>query len=399
MSLLSRMTARTADPDVARLVATLLSHRHGVRAAAPGALPGTGRLFAAHPALSGPTGLGTSAARIAPARAAHGTSPTEPSGSPDSDLPELYCPPPVRDDPELGEHVNDRLVQWAEEIGLYAGQTDRIRAVNIGRMMMLAHPDSDDPDRLLVAAKCALAEWATDDYYCDDGAAPEPLGAHLGIAYTTFDPAHPPLRYLPEQEKVLRNDPVRVALRSAFEHLAEIADHPRVARLRQEVAALFVAYTHEGTWRVQERMPAVWEYLAHRQFNSFLPCLALIDVVGRYRLTEAEYADPRVRRAVTMAANASTLVNDLYSMGKEDHDQGVEFNLPVVIAAHEQCSPPEAVKRSVEIHNELVHTFEAEATALALTGSPELRRFLTGVWSWLGGNREWHRGTARYNNT
>ncbi|MFE3772164.1 family 2 encapsulin nanocompartment cargo protein terpene cyclase [Streptomyces sp. NPDC059122] len=352
-----------------------------------------------HPALRGPTGLGTSAARVAVGRATPDASVPESasaSGTEDG-VPELYCPPPVRDDPELGEHVNDRLVDWAEEIGLYAGRIEHIRAVNVGRMMMLAHPDSDDADRLLVAAKCALAEWATDDCYCDDGAVPEPLGARLGIAYTAFDPAHPPVRYLPEQEKVLCDDPVRVALRSAFEHLARAADGPQVARLRQEVAALFVAYTHEGTWRVQERMPTVWEYLAHRQFNSFLPCLALIDVVGGYQLSPAEYDDPRVRRVVTMAGNASTLVNDLYSMGKEDHDQGVEFNLPVVIAAHEQCSPSEAVKRSVEIHDELVRTFEAEAAALALTGSPELRRFLAGVWSWLGGNREWHSGSPRYN--
>ncbi|MFF2807857.1 family 2 encapsulin nanocompartment cargo protein terpene cyclase [Streptomyces sp. NPDC058000] len=393
------MTARAADHDMARLVATLLSHHQSVRTAAPRALPDTGRRSTPHPALTGPTGLGTSAARIAAGRPAQDTSNTESTCASDADVPELYCPPPVRDDPALGEHVNDRLVEWAEEIGLYAGQIDHIRAVNVGRMMMLAHPDSDDPDRLLIAAKCALAEWATDDYYCDDGAVPEPLGARLGIAYTAFDPAHPPVRYLPEQEKVLCDDPVRVALRSAFEHLARVADGPQVARLRQEVAALFVAYAHEGTWRVQERMPTVWEYLAHRQFNSFLPCLALIDVVGGYRLSAAEYDDPRVRRVVTMAGNASTLVNDLYSMGKEDHDQGVEFNLPVVIAAHEQCSRPEAVKQSVEIHDELVRTFEAEAAALSLTGSPELRRFLAGVWSWLGGNREWHSGSARYNGT
>jgi 2-methylisoborneol synthase len=146
-------------------------------------------------------------------------------------------------------------------------------------------------------------------------------------------------------------------------------------------------------------MPTVWEYLAHRQFNSFLPCLALIDVVGGYRLPTAEYTDPRVRRVVTMAGNASTLVNDLYSMGKEDHDRGVEFNLPVVIAAQEQCALHEAIQQSVEIHDELVRTFEVESAALALTGSPELRRFLAGVWAWLGGNREWHSASARYSSS
>jgi len=44
-----------------------------------------------------------------------------------------------------------------------------------------------------------------------------------------------------------------------------------------------------------------------------------------------------------------------------------------------------------------MHTFVAEAAALSLTGSPELRRFLTDLWAWLGGNREWHSTTERYN--
>ena len=43
-----------------------------------------------------------------------------------------------------------------------------MRAANFGRLIMLAHPDTDDPDRLLAAAKCALAEWSVDDHYCDD---------------------------------------------------------------------------------------------------------------------------------------------------------------------------------------------------------------------------------------
>ena len=69
----------------------------------------------------------------------------------------------------------------------------------------------------------------------------------------------------------------------------------------------------------------------------------------------------------------------------------------MVIAAEEKCSLDKAVKRSVEIHDELVHTFETEAYVLSLAGSPALRRFLAGVWAWLGGNREWHRTTTRYN--
>ncbi|MET9418380.1 family 2 encapsulin nanocompartment cargo protein terpene cyclase [Streptomyces klenkii] len=382
MSLLSRITAPTARHDAALLAAALLAHQGAP--AAPRALRPP----------AGPTGLGTSAARVAPPRpAAAVTSSASASG-----VPELYCPPALRDDPALGREVNDRLLAWAGETGIYAGRLDRVRAADFGRLMMLAHPDTDDADRLLAAGKCALAEWATDDYYCDDGAGPELLGSHLGPAYAAFDSAHLPARYAPAWEREMRADPVRVALRSGLEHLARYAGPSQLNRLRHEVAVLYVGYGQEGSWRSREYVPTVPEYLAHRQINSFLPCIALADVVGGYTLPAGEYADPRVRRAVTMAATAATLVNDLYSMTKEHHATGVEFNLPTVIAEQERCSPREAVERSVEIHDELVRTYEAEAAALALTGSPQLRRFLAGVWAWLGGNRAWHSGSPRYNN-
>lgn len=405
MSLLSRMTAPAAGHDVARLVAALLSHER--RGTPPGALSRRTPSRAARPPTD-PTRPGTSAAHLTgtpPAAADPGHGRADPAAAPptsrpsDTAVPELYCPPPLRDDPALAAEVNERLVGWAAETGIYAGRIQRVRAAGFGRLMTLAHPGTDDPDRLLAAARCALAEWATDDYYCDDatmGSGPETLGSRLGLAYTAMDPAHPPRRYAREAEAGLRADPVRVALRDSFARLARYADRTQLTRLRQEVAALFVAYAQEGAWRSAGRMPAVWEYLAHRQVNSFVPCLALVDVVDGCALGAAEYDDPRVRRAVTLAGTAAALVNDLYSMAKEHEAAGLDFNLPTVVAAEERCSPRESVERSAEIHDELVRAFEVEAAALTRTGSPALGRFLAGVWSWLGGNREWHRGSARY---
>jgi hypothetical protein len=67
-----------------------------------------------------------------------------------------------------------------------------------------------------------------------------------------------------------------------------------------------------------------------------------------------------------------------------------------VIAAEEKCSPQEAIERSVQIHNELMHTFVEEASALSHLGSLALRRFLADIWAWLGGNREWHKIRSRH---
>ena len=367
----------------------------------------------------GPTGLGTAAARAfvppdvdhaallldaqsSPLTHSNGVAtailpvPLDDDPTDDDSIPPLFCPGAVRDDPALGEEVNRRLIEWADEVGIYPGQVHRLHAANFGRLMMLTHPATDDPDRLLAAAKCVLAEWATDDHFLDEesmGADAEVIGRRLAITYAAIDPADLPMAYAPQLDQALSEEPVAVAYRSAFEHLARYATASQVARLHHELAVMFVAYNQEAVWRTSGETPAVWEYLTHRHENSFLPPMVLVDPVAGYELPAFEFADRRVRRVFCLAGTASVILNDLYSMAKESD---TDYDLPKVIAKEEKCSEREAIVRSVRIHNELMRTFVVEATVLSQLGSLPLRRFLADLWAWLGGSREWHSTTARY---
>ena len=401
MSVLSRVSAPAASHELASVAVALLSNPQrpaprdlpqsvGDQLAGDRSQPATslsGRL------ITGPTGLGTAAARIR--RESRRVSETIAATGGES-ASELYCPPAVRDDTALGEEVNDRLVGWAEQVGIYPGQLYRVREANFGRLMMLTHPATNDPDRLLAASKCVLAEWATDDHFLDEesmGADAKLIGSRLGITYAAVDPADLPVCYTPHLDKALSEEPVAVAYRSAFDHLARYATATQVARLRHELAVMFMAYNHEANWRATGRIPAVWEYLTHRHENSFLPPMVLVDPIAGYELPAFEFADRRVRRVFCLAGSASVILNDLYSMGKEADD---DFDLPKLIAIEEKCSTEDAIERMVALHNELMHTFVEEATVLSQVGSIALRRFLADIWAWLGGNREWHSTTERY---
>ncbi|MGW0712190.1 family 2 encapsulin nanocompartment cargo protein terpene cyclase [Streptomyces sp. NPDC002643] len=364
----------------------------------PGAASGPVPVRPSGPTLpTGPTGLGTAGARIRTADgSARGSSADTESRADDKLVRRLHCPPAMRDDRALGETVTERLVEWADEIGIYPGQLDKIRKADFGRLIMLAHPESDDPDRLLAAAKCALSEWAVDDHYVDgevEEARHDLLGQRLAIAHSVIDQANLPLAYAPQLEEAVQADPVCRALRSGLDNLARYATTTQVRRLRHELGIMFVAYNQEGVWHTKGQTPPVWEFLMHRHENSFIPCMVLVDAIAGYEVPQAEFADPRVRRAFTLAGTATVIVNDLYSMGKEDP---TDFSLPRLIAIEDQCSLEEAVDRTVDLHNELMLTFEAEAAALAATGSPELRRFFASTWAWVGGSREWHASSARY---
>jgi 2-methylisoborneol synthase len=103
----------------------------------------------------------------------------------------LYLPRLARVDDDLGEEVNERLVAWAGETGIHAGRMDKFRDTGFGRLAMLTHPDSDDPDLLLVAAQLNAAWWAADDYYADEtplGATPVELPPRLALVMSAMDP-------------------------------------------------------------------------------------------------------------------------------------------------------------------------------------------------------------------
>ncbi|WP_442812568.1 family 2 encapsulin nanocompartment cargo protein terpene cyclase [Streptomyces sp. NBC_01210] len=376
------------------------------------ALPAPPSHVALERLLAGPAGPGTAAARAIRSRTPSTASQVaqsarqdevppsatqDPSGGQDTAvrIPPLYCPDAVRDDPALGEEVNNRLVDWAAEIGIFTGRLERLRSHQFGRLFMLAHPDCDDPDRLLAAARCGLAEWSVDDHWVDEGddTEPELLGARLAMAHAVVDPVRLPARYLAQFEELVHRQPVLRAFRSSLAHLSQIASTTQVARLRHELAVMFVGYGQEAEWRSSGRKPAVWEYLLHRYENAFYPCMVLIDPVGGYELPAHEFADPTVRRTYLYAGMANVLLNDLYSMAKEDPG---DTNLPNLIAAEDDCSLQEAVDRTAAIHDELMHTVQADCAVLAAAGSPQLRRYLAGLWAWMGGSKQWHATSARY---
>jgi len=315
------------------------------------------------------------------------------------EIPVLDCSSAVRINEQLGQRVNDLLTPWVDETGIFPGHSEKIRAADCGRFAMLCHPDTDDPQRLLLPAKCLAAMIAVDDHYCDDGqlgAIPQLVASRLSIAMAAIEPALLNTPYAVQLEEALAQDRVLRALRGYMKHLASCATAAQVARERHELAALFVAMSAEAAWRINHAVPAVWEYLAHRQINSFLPLVALIDIVGGYEIDANLYASVAVRRATTLASSAATLANDIYSAAVEARAEIGDFNLCGLLAATQRCSPQEAMDQAVSIHDDLMRAYKAQELLLLRNAPPLLKRYLAGLHAWVAGCREWHEKSARY---
>lgn len=369
---------------------------HACRAAEPA---GIGVLGGSRSFRTGPSGLGTAAARIATQLAdGHDPAYVERSWG-DGTAPPLYVPVVERIDEPLGAEVDARLAGWAADCGFSEDEAAQLRDGGFGRLAMLAHADCDDPDRLLIAAQLNAAWWAADDRYADDtelGATPTELPPRLALVMAAMDPVAPAGEFSGQLDDALRADPILVALRSGIGHLARHGTPAQVQRVCYATFAMFVSWNSYAAWRYTGAYPPAWEYLAARQHDSFYTSMTLVDAVGGYELTANVYYEPQVRRALMRAGTASVLVNDLHSVARDAADEQPVCNLVLQIAADRNCSIEEATEITVELHNRLVRDFQAGHERLQAVPSPELHRFLRGLRAWMGGGFEWHATNPRY---
>jgi 2-methylisoborneol synthase len=370
--------------------------------------------------LVGPSGLGTSAARLADQFTRARTGDLDPSPPPpqpaspptevhdpayadrpwgDRTATPLYCPITERFNEPLADEVDERLAAWGAECGFNEDEVKKIRKTRFGRLVMLTHVDCDDPDRLLIGAKLNAAWWAADDLYADDsalGAVPEQLPPRLVLAMAAMDPLPPAGEFSQPLEEAIAAERVLVSLRSATDHMARYGTPSQIHRMCYSTFSMFVSWGAYAAWRHTGEYPPAWKYLAARQHDSFYTSMTLIDVIGGYEVAANLFYEPHVRRAAFQAGTAVVMLNDLYSVAKDMADAKPPCNMVLQVAADRSCSIEEATEIVVKFHNNLVRDFEANHRNLQAVPSVELQKFLRGLRSWMGGAFEWHDSNPRY---
>ncbi|MFF8263680.1 family 2 encapsulin nanocompartment cargo protein terpene cyclase [Streptomyces virginiae] len=355
--------------------------------------------------MRGPSGVGTAGLfftpRQTPPAAPPPEAPAPPPAAEGRPIPGLYHHPVPEPDPARVAEVSRRIKRWAlDEVEAYPPEwEDQFDGFSVGRYMVACHPDAPTVDHLMIATRLMVAENVVDDCYCEDhGGSPVGLGGRLLLAHTALDPVHTTPEYEPKWAQTLLSDAPRRSYRSAMEYFTRAATPSQADRFRHDMARLHMGYLAEAAWAETKYVPEVSEYLAMRQFNNFRPCPTITDTVGGYELPAELHAMPAMQRVIALAGNATTIANDLYSYTKELESPGMHLNLPVVIAQREGLSDKEAYLKAVEVHNDLMHAFEAAAAELAVScPDPRVVRFLRGVAVWVDGNHYWHQtNTYRY---
>ena len=280
--------------------------------------------------------------------------------------------------------------RWARERGLTARPRlrERLLAADPARLAGRVSPYATEPG-LLFNADWAAWLFLFDDEYCDESALGSDPAATVEVTVRMLGAL--------EHGTATREDAFALALTDLRARLSALATPVQRTRFLGAVTAYLYALVWEAVHR-QRRTPSEFEeYVRMRRHCSAVPtCLALIDVVNGFELTEAQWCSPALRAAADAATDITCWSNDIVSFSKEESQSLEVLSLPAVLARSRGLTVQQALDRcAAMVDARLANYFTAERPLLA-SGNPSLIRFAADLRHWIAGNIEWSYETGRY---
>jgi germacradienol/geosmin synthase len=366
--------------------------------------------------LGGPTGLGTSSARIRRSADALGLQgirsfthvPYQAVGP--LALPEFSMPFPTRLSPHL-DRARQHCTEWARRMGMFAPipgapgfalwDEHQLDCFDFPLCAAAIHPDASGPELDLSSGWLTWGTYADDYFPMVFGNTRDMAGAKVFNArLSTFMPLD--LTPIP-----LPVNAVERGLADLWSRTASPMPANARRRVRRAVEDMTASWLWELANHMQHRIPDPVDYveMRRRTFGSDLTMTLRQLTPGR----EIPSAISRTRpmwELVNSAADFACLTNDIFSYRKEVEVEGELHNGVLVIQSFLDCD----AQRAIEVVNDLMtsrirqfeHIVATELPALfdevALDGTTRetLNGYVEGLQDWMAGVLNWHVETGRY---
>ncbi|GAA2894506.1 germacradienol/geosmin synthase [Streptosporangium fragile] len=367
--------------------------------------------------LRGPTGLGTSAARmaLAPGRTGlrrrlrqHSHVPFQPVGH--LPLPDFHMPYPIRTSPHL-DAARRYAVGWARRMGMFdsvpgvevGGIWDerRFLGLDLPHCAAMIHADAT-PEQLNLSS-----DWLTWGTYGDDYF-PVVFGTTRDLAAAKLCnerlPAFMPLDAGATPEPT---NPIERGLADLWRRTAGPMTVPARRQFREAVEDMTSSWLWELANQAQNRIPDPVDYIEMRRKTFGSEMTRSLARLAHWDVVSPEIYRTRVMRELdTAAQDYACFVNDLFSYQKEIEFEGEIHNLVLVVenflgvdrlrARDIVADLMTARMRQFEhiVANDLPALFDDFAL------DEPVRRILTrhadDLKEWMSGILEWHRRCVRY---
>jgi germacradienol/geosmin synthase len=366
--------------------------------------------------LGGPTGLGTSAARITLSSGALGLQrsksylhmPYEAVGP--TALPTFYMPYTARINANLGRS-RQYCIDWARQMGMLelvpgipglgVWDEENIALFDFAACAARIHPDASGPELDLSSA---WLTWGTygDDLFpalfwsTRDMAAAKAFNSRLSL-FMPLDRSATPRPV----------NPFETGLADLWIRTASPMTIDQRRQFRQSVEVMTASWLWELANHIQHRIPDPVDYVEMRRktFGSDLTMsLARITRSGEI---PAEVFQTRALRALeSSAADYACFTNDVFSYQKEVEFEGEVHNCVLVIQKFLDIDRQHAVRVVNKLMTSRLQQFEriidtelpfvADEFSLDADARHALDAYVVGLQNWMAGILNWHMLTGRY---
>ena len=365
--------------------------------------------------LSGPTGLGTAAARLASLGStlglgrlkSYGHIPYQTTGT--FELPEFYMPFTTRLNPHL-EAARRHTKAWACEMGMLENvggfalwDEAKLDAADYALCAAMVHPDGSSQELDLTT------DWFTWATYFDDyfpmrfGHTRDMVGAKAFMdRLATFMPLDCSITPVP-------TNAVERGLGDLWSRTTAPMSADKRSQFCSHVQVMHDSWLWELANHIQNRIPDPVDYIEMRRktFGSELG-MSLSQLAQDQEIPPEIYRTRPMRALVNAAADAAALMNDIVSYRKEIELEGELNNGLLAVQRFLNCDLQQAVNVVNDLRTSRLRQFEyvvaTELPALfdqfnlATSAREALLKYVKSLEDWASGVIKWHLVTGRYRN-
>ncbi|MCS7483773.1 hypothetical protein ACFFQW_46415 [Umezawaea endophytica] len=305
------------------------------------------------------------------------------------EVPPLYCPLPSAVHP-LAADIGRRSIAWLDELGVLEqeGLRENLIRTRAAEWACRIAPFGNE-ERLQIVSDWTHLGFAIDDCRFDAGALvgqPEVLIPLMMRLMPNLD--HP---------EVAADDPFSAGFRDLSARARAAAPAAVVRRWVEGNMEWFFAVACLTSYRVSGSMPSLADYVNLGPRDRAMRLTgSLIEIAEGTYLPDEDRERPEVRAATQAANMLVTIGNDLYSLSKETEHDVLESNIVGVIAHEDGCDAPEAVRRTVALHDRIMCRYLRLRRGIEARGSEPVRRHLSQLDHLVRGNLEWSAHVPRY---
>ncbi|GGO84774.1 terpene synthase family protein [Wenjunlia tyrosinilytica] len=311
---------------------------------------------------------------------------------------ELHIPFPPGISPDH-DAARERNIAWVRDMGLVGSDEsmERYRSWRVAELAARTNPRATGDDLDLICGVLSLAFLFDDQFDGPLGWQPDRASGVCGAMISVIDGS--PIA--PEYE----GTPLVRSWKDLWQRTVPGMSDDWRSRAGRNFAANYSVYVQEAENRHGGTPPPLDVYLDMRQKSVDMhPLLDMVERVGHFELTPAEYYSPHVQEVRRIAADVIAFNNDISSLEKESM-RGDPHNLVLVLMREMRCSQQDAIQEisaMVRTRIERLRVLESQfQRSPAGTGRAALQRdhrelFLDGVHAWIRGCYDWEATTDRY---